>query len=136
MKKKKAAKKLSPKQERAMQRVRLRGLACRAAAEIQCAFNSIDRSRASEDSNEQLNAMEEAESALLSMAGLIVTFRHDPAKFLHMVAYALKGKLRGARFDDAIDEAVERAIRDGNRKAERSFWLAPFLGEVYDAFDK
>jgi len=137
MKKKKAAKRLSPN-ERSHARVNQRRFADRAAADIQRAIDCIERSNASKDGNEQLSAMQDAERYMLSFAGaVVVTCRRNPAECLRMVADALDRELRGAPFDEAILKACEIAAVKGKRRRERSFpkWR-PLSPEAYDEFTK
>jgi len=60
----------------------------------------------------------------------ISSYLDDPAKFLHMVANALEGKLRGPKLDDAIKQAFREAVDAGYRRAERPNRFRPFLSEV------
>jgi hypothetical protein len=53
--------------------------------------------------------------------------------FLRMVADALEGKLKGARYDDAIWKAYCKASDTGKRKHERNFPSRPLFSELYDA---
>ena len=75
--------------------------------------------------------------SVTNFQSLVTTFifsREDPPDFVRMVLDALDGKLRGAGpNDDALMEWVEKAVRTGNRKAERTIWLFPFLSEIHDA---
>ena len=119
--------------ERSHVRVNQRRFAYRAAADIQRAFDAIERSNASKDGS----ATDDAKRYLLSFAGGVVTCRPNPAQFLRMVADALERKLRAAPFDDAILKAHEIAAVKGKRRRERSFpkWL-PLSSEAYDEFTK
>jgi len=50
-----------------------------------------------------------------------------------MVADALEGKLKGARYDDAIWKAYCKASDSGKRKHERNFPSRPLFSELYNA---
>jgi hypothetical protein len=63
----------------------------------------------------------------------ISTNLDNPADFLRMVVESLEGKLHGARYDDAIEEAYWKACKTGKRKAERSNPNRPLFSEVADA---
>ena len=63
----------------------------------------------------------------------ISSYLDHPADFLRMVAESLDGKLHGARYDAALEEAYRRAKKTGKRKGERSNPWRPLFSEVDDA---
>ena len=127
-KKKKAANTLSPNEARA----RECDLARRMARWITKANDYWRRAANAEpDSNEQRVATGTAEN-FSHMVGFWITNIDNPAKILHLVADALDGKRLGAKFDDALLEAFEKAMRSPTRGAQRSMNLLPLSSEVDD----
>jgi hypothetical protein len=61
---------------------------------------------------------------------------NNRAGFLQLVVDELKGKLRPAgKDDDAILEALEKAVHTGKRHHERTLYIQPFPSEVSEAYD-
>jgi hypothetical protein len=121
-KKRSAAKAQRPNERAAREREGRRWQAREAARYIRDGMEALIRAAASEDSDESHKAMEVAKRCWL-IAGLAITLGttqlNGVAEKLRMVADALEGKLHGAKFDDAIREAVNKALHTGNRMDER-----------------
>jgi hypothetical protein len=126
-------KKVQRRNQRARERVLERRLAHSIARDFQHGDKwFLKAGKAAENSDEQLRAFEIARNHWFSTCTMICSL--GAAKWLRLVADALEGKLHGAKDDEAIEEAVKKAVCDGERRHERDLIFFPFASELYDAF--
>ncbi len=130
MKKKKAAKMLSPNERALRERVRLRDHARSVAFEIRQTWGWLDRAiEAAEGSDAECFCLERVKDSWF-MAGNLMNFG-SPA-MMRTVADALDGKSLLSKRDEELLATYAEAMRTGKRRAGRSMSLAPFPSEVYD----
>jgi len=85
------------------------------------------------ESAANLAKLEAAIKTMFAVLGTHLISNLDIAPdFLRMVAKALDGKLKGAKYDDAIRKAYCKASDTGNRKHERNYPFRPLFSELND----